>query len=81
MDVKDGASGTLNDFIVDIKALGPKNGKNQDQQLFGIEVTGGSIVLGGDKLKVDLETDFIGGGNNQATAFPHLVRLRFRLNK
>lgn len=68
LDVKDGASGTLNDFIVDIKALGPKNGKNQDQQLFGIEVTGGSIVLGGDKLKVDLETDFIGGGNNQATA-------------
>lgn len=68
LDVKDGASGILNDFIVDIKALGPKNGTDQDKQVYGIEVTGGSIVLGGDKLKVDLETDFIGGGNNQATA-------------
>lgn len=66
--VGSGASGTLNDYVVDIKALGPKDGTNQDKQLFGIKSRGGNVVFGGETLKIDLETDFVGGGNNQAAA-------------
>ncbi len=48
--------------------MGPKDGTQQDKQIIGIEVLGGNIVLGGDSLKVDLETDFVGGGNNKVAA-------------
>lgn len=68
--VENGASGSLNNIKLDVSAIGPKDGSSQDNQIYGIEVLGGTNpTFGGDSMHVSIETDFIGGGNNQATAF------------
>ena len=66
--VTTGASGTLENLKLNIEAIGPNDGKNQDKQVIGLESVRGSITLAGSSLDISLKTDFVGGGNNQATA-------------
>ena len=66
--VTSGASGTINNVNLDIRALGSIDGQNQDKQIVGIDIKGGSPEFGGDTLSIAIETDFVGGGNNQASA-------------
>lgn len=68
LNVKSGASGTINNVNLDIRALGSIDGQNQDKQIVGIDIEGGSPEFGGDTLRIAIETDFVGGGNNQAAA-------------
>ena len=68
LEIKANASGVLNDLNLDIQALGAVDGVSQDKQIVGIEVSGGAPEFGGDILNVTVKTDFVGGGNNQATA-------------
>ena len=66
---RDSASGSLQNLVLDIQAVGPKDGTSQDKQIYGVEVQGGNPDFSGDLLKVGITTDFVGSGNNQATAF------------
>lgn len=66
--VTSGASGTINNVNLDIRALGSIDGQNQDKQIVGIDIKGGSPEFGGDTLSIAIETNFVGGGNNQASA-------------
>lgn len=68
LEIKANASGVLNDLNLDIQALGAVDGVSQDKQIVGIEVSGGAPEFGGDILNVTVKTNFVGGGNNQATA-------------
>ena len=68
LNVESGASGTINNVNLDISALGSIDGQNQDKQIVGIDIKGGSPKFGGDTLRIAIETDFVGGGNNQASA-------------
>lgn len=68
LNVKSDASGTINNVNLDIRALGSIDGQNQDKQIVGIDIKGGSPKFGGDTLRIAIETDFVGGGNNQASA-------------
>lgn len=68
LNVKSGASGTINNVNLDIRALGSIDRENQDKQIVGIDIKGGSPEFGGDTLRIAIETDFVGGGNNQASA-------------
>ena len=63
------ASGSLQNLVLDIQAVGPKDGTSQDKQIYGVEVQGGNPDFSGDLLKIGITTDFVGSGNNQATAF------------
>ena len=68
LNIKSDASGTINNVNLDIRALGSIDGQNQDKQIVGIDIKGGSPEFGGDTLGIAIETDFVGGGNNQASA-------------
>lgn len=68
LNVKSDASGTINNVNLDIRALGSIDGQNQDKQIVGIDIKGGSPKFDGDTLRIAIETDFVGGGNNQASA-------------
>jgi outer membrane autotransporter protein len=59
----------LKNIVLDIEAIGPKDGTSQDMQIYGVEVQGGNPDFSGDLLKIGITTDFVGGGNNQASAF------------
>ena len=67
----DGAAGTLLDASIDISALKPKDGTSPDKQLLGIfgNHSKGSVEFGGSTLHSSVVTNFIGGGNNQVSAF------------
>ena len=64
------ASGTIENLELTLSGIGPKDGTNQDPQIYGIEIiTADTVAFAGDRLSSTVTTDFVGGGNNQAAAF------------
>lgn len=68
LTINSNASGTISNLDLNIRALGSVDGLNQDKQIIGIEINGGTPEFGGESLTIKIETDFVGSGNNQATA-------------
>lgn len=68
LTINSNASGTISNLDLNIRALGSVDGLNQDKQIIGIEINGGTPEFGGESLTIKIETDFVGIGNNQATA-------------
>lgn len=69
VDVKEKATGKLNNL--DITMRGKLAGKEDvsDQQIQGVRnYAGSNVELGGEKLNITVETDFIGTGGNQSSA-------------
>lgn len=64
------ASGTIENLELIVNGIGPKDGTNQDPQIYGIEIiTADTVVFAGERLSSNVTTNFVGGGNNQASAF------------
>lgn len=68
LTINSNASGTISNLDLNIRALGSVDGLNQDKQIIGIEINGGTPEFGGESLTIKIETDFVGSRNNQATA-------------
>lgn len=68
LTINSNASGTISNLDLNIRALDSVDGLNQDKQIIGIEINGGTPEFGGESLTIKIETDFVGSGNNQATA-------------
>lgn len=70
LHVTNNATGVFENLHLGMNALGPKDGKNQDNQLYGVYINSSKdATFGGDSLQIDITTDFVGSGNNQASAF------------
>lgn len=61
------AQGVLSNLNVQLNAQNPEN-ESGSEQLIAIYVAGGDVELAGDRLSSSITTNFLGGGNNQATA-------------